>query len=391
MKKTGFAVIGTGYIADYHVRGILEDERAEIHAVVSRDITKAQKFAAQYEIPAAFDSLDGILDNDAIDAVVICTPNAFHAPYAIQLLSRGKDVFINKPLAMNAAEDEEIKKAAEDNDRVIMTGHMWRFDADTEYIKQSIDSGKLGKIFKTRGYGIHENWGPSGWFTKKELAGGGALADMGVHAIDTVRYLLGDPMPVSVYARIATHGGDDDVNDTGMIEITQDKGREMDVEMGVHAIDTVRYLLGDPMPVSVYARIATHFGDYDVDDTGIIHITWDNGTESIVESGWWQPHMDGPEASTGLYGTKGYASLFPTYLKLTKGEESFEKIVPELPDREEHCDQIIYTRQMAHFIDCVQHRDQPSPGVEEGLVVLRIVDAAYESSRTGQVVYLQKK
>jgi len=338
MKKTGFAVIGTGYIADYHVRGILEDERAEIHAVVSRDITKAQKFAAQYEIPAAFDSLDGILDNDAIDAVVICTPNAFHAPYAIQLLSRGKDVFIDKPLAMNAAEGEEIKKAAEDNDRVIMTGHMWRFDADTEYIKQSIDSGKLGKIFKTRGYGIHENWGPSGWFTKKELAGGGALADMGVHAIDTVRYLL-----------------------------------------------------GDPMPVSVYARIATHFGDYDVDDTGIIHITWDNGTESIVESGWWQPHMDGPEASTGLYGTKGYASLFPTYLKLTKGEESFEKIVPELPDREEHCDQIIYTRQMAHFIDCVQHRDQPSPGVEEGLVVLRIVDAAYESSRTGQVVYLQKK
>src|SRR5690625_6609036 len=73
----------SGYIADYHVRGILEDERAEIHAVVSRDITKAQKFAAQYEIPAAFDSLDGILDNDAIDAVVICTPNAFHAPYSI--------------------------------------------------------------------------------------------------------------------------------------------------------------------------------------------------------------------------------------------------------------------------------------------------------------------
>jgi len=70
----------------------------------------------------------------------------------------------------------------------------------------------LRKIIKTKGYGIHENWGPSGWFTQKELAGGGALADMGVHAIDTVRYILGDPKPVTVYAQIRTHYGDYDVD-----------------------------------------------------------------------------------------------------------------------------------------------------------------------------------
>jgi len=334
MKKTGIAIVGTGYIADYHVRGLLADDRSDIRAVVSRDLGKAQKFANQYRIPKAFDSIAGIAEDSAIDAVIICTPNAFHAPYSIELIKQGKDIFIDKPLAMNTAEGEQIQAAAEKHGRLVMTGHMWRFDEDTDYIKNAIESGQLGKVFKTRGYGIHENWGPSGWFTKKELAGGGALADMGVHAIDTVRYLL-----------------------------------------------------DDPKPVSVYARIATHFGEYDVDDTGILHITWDNGTESIVESGWWQPHMDGPEASTGLYGTKGYASLFPTFLKITKGTESFEKIVPELPEREEHCDQIIYTRQMAHFLDCVQNRNLPSPGIEEGLTVLRIVDAAYESSRIGQVVY----
>lgn len=335
MKKIKFAVIGTGYIADYHVRGILASDHAEVKAVVSRDPEKARAFADRYQIEASFDSISAVAEHPDIDAAVICTPNAFHAPYAIELLENGKDVLIDKPLALNAAEGSRIGEVAETHGGLVMTGHMWRFDTDTDYIKDEIRSGRLGKIFKTRGYGIHQNWGPSGWFTKKELAGGGALADMGVHAIDTVRYLL-----------------------------------------------------GDPLPVSVYARISTHFGDYDVDDTGILLITWDNGTESIIESGWWQPHMDGPEASTGLYGTKGYASLFPTFLKITKGTESFEKIVPELPAREEHCDQIIYTRQIAHFIECVQNRSQPSPGIEEGLTVLRIVDAAYESARTGEVVRL---
>lgn len=157
--------------------------------------------------------------------------------------------------------------------------------------------------------------------------------------------------------------------------------------MGVHAIDAVRYILGDPKPLKVYARISTQFGDYDVDDSGILIITWANGTESIIESGWWHPHMDGPEAGTSLFGTKGYANLFPTYLKLKKGE-TMEKITIDLPQREEHCDQIIYTRQMEHFINCIKTREQPVPGISEGQMVLQIVDAAYLSAKTGEVVTL---
>jgi len=202
------------------------------------------------------------------------------------------------------------------------------------HIKQAIGSGKLGNIIKTKGYGIHENWGPSGWFTQKELAGGGALADMGVHAIDTVRYML-----------------------------------------------------GDPDPVSVYAQIGTHYGDYDVDDSGIIIISWDNGTTSIIESGWWHPHMDGPEAATRLFGTEGYASVFPTFVKY-KGEESIEKFSPPPPAKTEHCDQVIYTGQMEHFIHCIRTRNQPSPGFKEGQMVLDIVDAAYLSAQEKKVVSL---
>ncbi|SDL81861.1 Gfo/Idh/MocA family protein [Kriegella aquimaris] len=335
MNTIKIALIGVGYIADYHARGLQTIPNVEIVCVVSKRIESAKKFAAKYDIKEAYTDIQKVIDNGEIDGVIISTPNQFHAPYAISFLESGKDVFLEKPMGMNPEEGRQIDAAAKANNRLVMVGHMWRFDIDTNYIKDAIDAGKLGRIFKTKGYGIHENWGPEGWFTKKELAGGGALADMGVHAIDTVRYLI-----------------------------------------------------GDPKPVKVYARISTEFGDYDVDDTGIIIITWDNEVESIIESGWWHPHMDGPEASTGLFGTKGYASLFPTLLKLTTGVESSEEIVPDLPKREDHCAQIIYTKQMEHFVDCIKSRTPPIPGILEGQIVLDIVNAAYKSSETGEAVNL---
>ena len=71
---------------------------------------------------------------------------------------------------------------------------------------------------------------------------------------------------------------------------------------------------------------------------------------------------------------------------MTTGEDSFDKIVPDLPKKEEHCDQVIYTKQMEHFVECIKTRTQPSPGITEGQIVLDIVDAAYKSSETGEVV-----
>ncbi len=334
MKKINIAIIGCGYIADYHARGLQELANVEIVIAVDIQIEAAKKFASSYNIKEVETDAMNILHRDDIDAVILGVPNKYHAPYALEFLKNGKDVFLEKPMAMNSGEGKEIIKVSGECKQLVMVGHMWRFDTEVNHIKQLIGSGKLGKIIKTKGYGIHENWGPSGWFTQKELAGGGALADMGVHAIDTVRYIL-----------------------------------------------------GDPNPVSVYAQIGTHYGNYDVDDSGIIVISWDNGTTSIIESGWWHPHMDGPEAATRLFGTEGYASVFPTFLKY-KGEENIEEFKAPLPAKTEHCDQMIYSGQMEHFIDCIRTRKQPSPGFTEGQVVLDIVDAAYLSSQRKEVVSL---
>lgn len=334
MQEVGVALIGAGYIGHYHARGLRELDGVEIKVVCDRKEDIAQEFAEKHEIPEICTIALSLAKRQDIDAVVLGVPNRYHADYAKVFMEFGKDVFIEKPMAMNAAEGAEVAAAAREFDRLVMVGHMWRFDVEAQHIRDVVQSGRIGRVVRTRGYGIHENWGPSGWFIQKQFAGGGALADMGVHAIDTIRYIL-----------------------------------------------------GDPRPKQVYARIGTFYGDYDVDDTGIVVITWDDDTTSVIESGWWHPHVDGPEAASRIWGTKGYASLFPTAIKLVDGEQTRE-ITPPFPERQEHCDQAMYTRQMAHLIECVRTRTQPVPGPAEGQVVLEIVDAAYESARTGEAIPL---
>ena len=332
MKKVRVAFIGAGFIANYHARGLSKLPEVELAAACGIPKKSAREFADQYGIGHITEDALSLARRPDIDAAVIGVPNKFHAPFALAMLKAGKDVFVEKPMALNAVQGLKIAAAAKKYRRVVMSGHMWRFDTEVNFIRGVVQSGRIGRIVKTKGYGIHVNWGPAGWFKEKKLAGGGALVDMGVHALDTVRYIM-----------------------------------------------------GDPQPVRVYAAIGTHYGNYDVDDTGVLMITWNNGATSLIESGWWQPHMDGPEAGTRLYGTEGYASLFPTELKFKVGGYAGTFQAP-MPAREEHCTQAMYDRQMAHFVDCIRKRKTPTPGIAEGLTILRILDAAYKSSRIGQAV-----
>ena len=161
-------------------------------------------------------------------------------------------------------------------------------------------------------------------------------------------------------------------------------------DMGIHALDTARLLLGDPQPVSVYARIGTYYGNFDVDDTGVILVNWDNGTTSYIESGWWQPHADGPQAATQLYGVNGFASLFPTRIETPNADRNgLDVLDPGLPfPRQEQCPQSMYDDQMAYFCNCIQTNSLPNPGGLEGWVNMRVIDAAYQSARTGKEVDL---
>ncbi len=329
------AIAGAGFIANYHAKAI-ENNGGEVAAVVEKYSDKAEAFAKKYRIKKQYSTVEQLIQAGGVEALIIATPNFLHAPQAIAALNAGMHVLVEKPMSMDGHEAEEMVQASIKSGMKLMVGHCWRFDEDVNWLKAR--TARLGKIIRTKSYGVHTHWGPSGWFTQKQLAGGGAMADMGIHALDTTRYLL-----------------------------------------------------GDPQPISVFAKIGTYYQDFDVDDTATVMIEWDNGVSSYIESGWWQPHADGPEAATQLYGTQGFGQLFPTLLELSNSTQQKVELISSglVVPRQDHCPQSMYDTQMAHFFSCLREHKTPSPGGYEGLINMKIIDAAYLSSKTGKVLEIK--
>lgn len=324
-------VAGTGYIARVHARAVQNTPGAELVAVANHRPESMQAFAAEFGVARQHAGVPSLLADGEVDALIICTPNFLHAPQALAALEAGVHVMVEKPMAMSVAEAERMCEAAARSGARLMVAHCWRFDVEVRWLRAQVAAERLGTIVRTKSYGVHSLWGPAGWFTQHALAGGGALVDMGVHAVDTTRYLL-----------------------------------------------------GDPQPCKVYASLGTYYGAYDVDDTGMMLITWDNGVVSYVESGWWQPHTDGPEAATQLYGRSGYGQVFPTCLR-TLGPDGPEEEDPGYPfPRVEHCPQEMYDAQMRHFCESIVAGRDPTPGGQHGLTIMRVVEAAYRSAASGK-------
>lgn len=331
--KIAFA--GTGGINKVHARAA-RSLGLELTAAVNHRPESMAAFGKEFGIARQYATVEAMLRDGGVDALVVSTPNYLHAPQTIAALKSGVPVMVEKPMAMNAREAEQMCAAAQKSGALLMVAHCWRFHTEVRWLKEQ--STRLGRIIRTKAYSVHVHWGPSGWFAQKRFAGGGAMADMGVHALDTTRYLL-----------------------------------------------------GDPKPVSVYAKIGTNYGNYDVDDTGVILVEWDNGVTSYIETGWWQPHSDSPEAGTQLYGVKGFGQVFPTHLELPNEEEQkIDMIKPGAAKRESHDSQGMYDAQLKYFVECVEQNRTPVPGGLEGWVNMKMVDAAYESSRTGRVVAVKE-
>jgi len=324
--ELGIGLVGAGAIAKAHARALRSVAGARLAAVCSRTEAGARAFASEFGGAPVASTFEALLRLPDVTAVVLAVPNALHAPYALAALAAGKHVLVEKPMATTLADAKQMAAAAQKAGRCLMVGHMWRFDREAQYVRAQVAAGALGGVFKTKGYGVHVGWGPSGWFTSKAQAGGGALIDMGVHAIDTARFLL-----------------------------------------------------GDPRAVRVYADLGTRFGQYDVDDIGMVMIHWDSGAVSLIESGWWNPHADGPEASTQLFGTKGYGRLFPTEIA---GER------PSFPARAEHCDPHLYEGQLAAFAAAIRDGQSPPTFADAGIEAVRICEAAYASAAQRQAVVL---
>ena len=202
MTALRVALVGTGWVMDFHARAVREHPGAELVAAANWREPSLRALAGRHHIPRVTTDWRELAADPAVDAVVVATPNALHAEQAIAFLEAGKHVLVEKPMGRTLAEADAMVAAAARARGWLMVAHCWRFHPDVRALRARVAGGELGEIVKTRSYGVHAGWGPSGWFIDPELAGGGALLDMGVHAIDTTRYLLGDPAPERVCAAV---------------------------------------------------------------------------------------------------------------------------------------------------------------------------------------------
>jgi len=349
VKKLKVGIIGAGGMGKIHAGCYMNNPNVEVAAACEKDREKLDDFVdckwgkveyedalggfrPKYRIKKAYTDYKEIARDGKIDAVSICTPNVFHFPIAREMMENGKNVLVEKPMGVSVSECKVLTELAEKNKVILASGHMWRFHPDVIFVREIIESGLLGKIVKTKSYGIHVNWVPKGWFVKKELAKGGALIDMGIHAIDTTKFLLGDIKPKRVWA---------DIN--------------------------------------------TCYGEWNVDDSAVLIIEFERGVTSIIESGWNNPYADGGEASTQIFGTKGYARVFPTEVRyfLERRQGIFR---PE--KKEPHQSLFMYQREIDHFVECILNKKRPINSGEIGLEAIKIVEAAYESSKEKRFIQI---
>lgn len=208
MTKIRIGIIGTGQIGKKHLEEYARNDQAELVAVADVNEPEARRVAEQYQIPHVYTDYKQLLQRDDLDAVDVCLHNNFHAPITIAALEAGKHVYCEKPIAGSYADGKAMVEAAKACGKKlhIQIGTLYR--TETKVAKMLIDEGKLGRVFHARSNGHRRRGRPyvdgygTASFTRKDVAGGGALFDMGVYHIAQMMYLLGNPTVERVTGKI---------------------------------------------------------------------------------------------------------------------------------------------------------------------------------------------
>ncbi|MCJ7737685.1 MAG: Gfo/Idh/MocA family oxidoreductase [Anaerolineae bacterium] len=197
-KPLKIGLIGTGCIAQTHMRALAKTEEIEVVAVCDLVEEKAIRTAETFGVPNVFVDYHELLAMDEIEAVSICTWNQAHCAPTVDALHAGKHVLVEKPMAATLVDATAMTKAAHETGLVLMVGIQHRFGAVRKAAKAVVDAGTLGDIYYAEAMRCRRCGIPGGSFLKKETAGIGTVADIGVYALDEVLHLMGHPKPVAV-------------------------------------------------------------------------------------------------------------------------------------------------------------------------------------------------
>ncbi len=195
-----YGIIGFGRFAERKIApAIRRAKNSEVVALQKRSPEEARRKADECSIPLSFGSVDELLRVPDIDAVFIVSANAAHCPETIAAAKAGKHVIVEKPMALNVREAERMIDACAAGGVKLMVGHMVRLSPLVSRVKELIDTGRIGTVKTVRTEFVYDaRVSHRKWLIDRAVAGGGPVYDVGVHCIDTLRYILGgEPAAVS--------------------------------------------------------------------------------------------------------------------------------------------------------------------------------------------------
>lgn len=331
-QPVGYAIIGLGRIADHFMRGIQASPGSKVTALVSGHRDKAERIAAQYNVPKSsiysYEDMDSMRDNKAVEAVYVALPNSMHAEYTIRSAKAGKHVLCEKPMAISVAESKSMIDACNRANVKLMIAYRCHFEPTNLKAVKLIRDGAIGKVQSIQsafGFDI----GPTEWRLNKKLAGGGPLMDVGIYCLNATRYLTGEePADLRAYA-------------------TSDPADMRFKEVEENLVWNTKF------PSGIVASCNTTYG---ANMDGYFHVY---GSEGWIEA---SPafNYDGLRLRAEYRGKDGkWVSL---------DEPNLEK------------DPVQFTRQADHFSACIRRNLTPKTPGEEGLRDMELITRLYSST-----------
>jgi predicted dehydrogenase len=230
MEKTKISVIGLGSVAQLvHIPNLLKIKNVEITSVAEINKSRLNTVADKYGIKKKFNDYSQLLNNDETDAVIISTPTHLHKQIAIDCLSAGKDVLVEKPLARNSSEGKEIIDCAKKYNKKLMVGMNLRYRPDSMLIRSLIDAGEIGNPFYIKCGWVRKQSSSEKWFSKREEAGGGVILDLGINLVDLALWLADYPKVISVSTKNYHHHSKN-LEDTSISLIRCEKSVTINIE-----------------------------------------------------------------------------------------------------------------------------------------------------------------
>ncbi|HTL52436.1 MAG TPA: Gfo/Idh/MocA family oxidoreductase, partial [Planctomycetota bacterium] len=333
-KRIGIGVVGAGGIAGTHITGYKAVPGAELVAICDVVPGKAEAVAKEHGFKHAFTDYNEMMKLKEIDAVSVCTPNAFHKGPTLAALKAGKHVLCEKPIALNAVEGAEMVAAAKKAKKKLQIGLHFHFDPRVQALKRFINEGAVGRAYYTRVQALRVRGIPTwGVFTNKKLQGGGPVVDIGVHMLYAAMYLLGFPKPVSVSGQTFN-------------------------------------FIGTAKPSYGAWGLWDHT-KFEIEDSAMAFVRFENGHVLVLETSF-TANIEKDVWNVQIFGDKGGVNYDPCQIIREENGSMTTALVTYPKAPKEH------TAEVAAFIESIRENKPVRVPGEDALCVQRILDGIYK-------------